>query len=361
MKILCFIDNLGSGGAQRRFTNLAVLFKKAGHQIAFLTYSEGDFFRKILDEAEIPVTKIDARSKLLKFLKIIRFLRAFDGDVVISVMESPNFLACLAKKKSVAWKLITTESSSREETFQSFKRKVANGLERRADAKVCNSERGRGMWLRYYPGYADKLKVIYNPMSLSGYGQKSPSENRKVVRLVVAASYQPVKNVDRVIEAVHTLPEAVREKLRIDWYGRKEAVRGDDRIYRAADKKIRDYGLEENICLHSETPFIYEKMAEADAVGLFSKAEGLPNVICEGMCLGKPIVMSRISDYEVLVNGNGILCDAYAVPSMAAALMKIAGTSEEERAVMGEKSKKIARRLFDPVKIRDQWLEVMQK
>ena len=46
MKILCFIDNLGSGGAQRRFTNLAVLFRKAGHQISFLTYSEGDFFKK---------------------------------------------------------------------------------------------------------------------------------------------------------------------------------------------------------------------------------------------------------------------------------------------------------------------------
>lgn len=47
MKILCFIDNLGSGGAQRRFTNLAVLFRKAGHQISFLTYSEGDFFKKL--------------------------------------------------------------------------------------------------------------------------------------------------------------------------------------------------------------------------------------------------------------------------------------------------------------------------
>ena len=111
MKILCFIDNLGSGGAQRRFTNLAVLFRKAGHQISFLTYSEGDFFKKTLDEAEIPVTKISVPSKVFKFLQIIRFLRNFDGDVVISVMESPNALACLAKIKSTGWKLITTEQT----------------------------------------------------------------------------------------------------------------------------------------------------------------------------------------------------------------------------------------------------------
>lgn len=360
MKILCFIDNLGSGGAQRRFTNLAVLFRKAGHQISFLTYSEGDFFKKTLDKAEIPVTKISVPSKVFKFLQIIRFLRNFDGDVVISVMESPNALACLAKIKSTGWKLITTESSSREQTFQSFKRKVANRLERRADAKICNSERARGMWLRHYPDYADKLKVIYNPVSLTGYGQKRSSEEQEVVRLLVAASYQPIKNVVGVIEAVHTLPEAVRKKLRIDWYGRKEAIRGDDQTYRNADKKIIDYGLEKTIHLHSETPFIYERTAEADAVALFSKAEGLPNVICEGMCLGKPIVMSCVSDYRVIVNGNGILCDPHEVPSMAEALMKIAGTSEEERRIMGQKSKEMAQCLFDPAVIRDQWLAVME-
>ena len=73
MKILCFIDNLGSGGAQRRFTNLAVLFRKAGHQISFLTYSEGDFFKKTLDEAEIPVTKISVPSKVFKFLQSFGF------------------------------------------------------------------------------------------------------------------------------------------------------------------------------------------------------------------------------------------------------------------------------------------------
>ena len=94
------------------------------------------------------------------------------------------------------------------------------------------------MWLRHYPDYADKLKVIYNPVSLTGYGQKRSSEEQEVVRLLVAASYQPIKNVVGVIEAVHTLPEAVRKKLRIDWYGRKEAIRGDDQTYRNADKKI---------------------------------------------------------------------------------------------------------------------------
>nr|WP_243259542.1 glycosyltransferase family 4 protein [Eubacterium sp. 1001713B170207_170306_E7] len=357
---MCFIDSLGSGGAQRRFGNLGVLFQKAGHEVSFLTYSEGDFFRKPLSEAGIPITRITARSKLLRLVKILRFLRSFDGDLVISVTETPNFLACLAKGRKQRWRLITTESSAKAATFRSLKRKAANALERRSDIKVCNSENGRRMWAAYYPGYAKKLRVIYNPQCVPEALTRGKTGTGPVRRLVVAASYQRLKNIDGLIEAVHRLPGVIRDRLRIDWYGRKEATKGDERIYREAAEKLSRYGIEQNIQLHSETTDIYRKMAAADAVGLFSTVEGLPNAVCEGMALGKPIIMSRVSDYEMLVKGNGILCDPDEPASIAEAISKFVEASDQELCEMGERSRQLASCLFDPAEIRNQWIKIMK-
>ena len=38
MKILCVIDSLGSGGAQRQLVGLAIGFKERGHEVSFLVY-----------------------------------------------------------------------------------------------------------------------------------------------------------------------------------------------------------------------------------------------------------------------------------------------------------------------------------
>ena len=50
MRILCVIDSLGSGGAQRQMVNLAVGFKSKGHQVVvwfdFDVFDDGYVFLK---------------------------------------------------------------------------------------------------------------------------------------------------------------------------------------------------------------------------------------------------------------------------------------------------------------------------
>ena len=58
MKILCVIDSLGSGGAQRQIVNLACGLKKKGHDVdVFVYFPEFSFFRffarKISDLEEL--------------------------------------------------------------------------------------------------------------------------------------------------------------------------------------------------------------------------------------------------------------------------------------------------------------------
>ena len=44
MRLLFFIDNLGSGGAQRQMVALGILFRQSGHEVSFLTYHPANFF-----------------------------------------------------------------------------------------------------------------------------------------------------------------------------------------------------------------------------------------------------------------------------------------------------------------------------
>ncbi len=359
-KILCLIDNLGSGGAQRQMVNLAVLLKEKGYPISFLIYGESRFFQHILDSANIAVDQVFANNSFMRIRKVKKYLQKCDADVVIAFLETPGFLACFAKNKKTNWKLITNELSAKESTFIGLKQKIFNFFEKRSNAKICNSYNAMRMWENHYPQYKEKLQVIYNPTIISDEVKDAEGINDEKFHIIVAASYQKLKNPIGVIEALRLLSESDLERLKIDWYGRKEVTVGDTCIYDESARLIEEYNLEKIISLHSETTEIYKKMANADAVGLFSTVEGLPNVICEAMTLGKPIIMTKVSDYKVLTEGNGILCD-FDSSSIALGIKKLLSLSKKELEDMGRISKEKARKLFSKEAIVKQWMEVIDK
>lgn len=359
-KIILFIDNLGSGGAQRQIVNLAIILKKRGYDISVLVYADQPFYKRLLDEHGIAVHLISARDYLKRIIKVRKYLRSSAQDVVIAFLETPGFLASVSKIGNTKWKLITSERSARESSFYSKRNRVYNLFERFSDAKVCNSVNALRLWKRHYPQYADKYCVIYNPVIIpQNYLVSSNKQDNKRC-LVVAASYQELKNPLGLIEALRSLDIAVRSKLEIHWYGRTEVAIGNTRIYEEACKRINDYQLKDCISLHSETNEIYKIMSESTAVGLFSKVEGLPNTICEAMMLGKPVIMSRVSDYDVLVDGNGFLCDPNSYESISAALCDFVKASDQQLKDMGEKSRELAEKYFLPDKVAQQWIDLIE-
>ena len=361
-KIILFIDNLGSGGAQRQIVNLGILLKEAGYDVNILMYSNKIFYKEILVQYNIPIMLINGNNYLLRILRICFYLKRSHADIVITFLETPGFLACLSKIGGVKWKLITSERSAKMETFINKKNRVYNIFERFSDVKVCNSQNAKKMWEKYYPQYRNKYYVIYNPILINLKDNKfNKQKNNKKLKITVVASYQKLKNPLRVIEALALLNNEEKKYIEIDWYGRKEVTIGNNIIYDEAVKLIEKYNLQNVIHLHGETNQIYSIMNKSDVVGLFSTVEGLPNVICEGMMLGKPIIMSRVSDYEVLIDGNGVLCDANCPMSICEALRELINSSKEKLLEMGEISKNKADNLFSTKKILNQWISLIEK
>lgn len=360
MKILLLIPSLGSGGAERQLVNLALLFKQEKHNVEFVVYHKDDFYKHILDSYSIKINKLNPKNNLDRILKIRNFIRKSNCDVVISFLETANFLSCCAAINGKDWKIITTELSSKKSTFLSKRGKVFTWFQRYSDAIVCNSYNAKNMWEINCPAYSSKLSVIYNPVILPAVKSEYIINKNGKLNIVVAASYQYLKNPIGLIKALALMGDELRDKIEINWYGRVEVTDGDAKAFNESLNLIKNNNLENVIFLNEATKDIENKMYEADAIALFSELEGLPNAICEGMVLGKPIIMTRVSDYRVLVDEtNGFLCDWDNPESIKNALEQMMFLTDIELLELGKSSKAKAKNLFSSKKIVQQWVDLM--
>lgn len=351
MKVLCLIDSLGPGGAQRQLVTLAIGLKERGHEIRFLVYHPHEHFLPLLKEAGIPCQLVADRSRWRRILKIRRILRQDWQDVVLAFLEAPSLYAEIARIPRRRWGLVVSERSAWPGIYK------GSGLwlrrpHRVADAVVTNSHTCRLLLERALPSLKGKLTTVYNCVDFQKFRplaqeDAGPAMAGGSTRLVVAASYQNLKNMQGVARAMLELKtDPAAAGLRIDWYGGQPA---NDSPFQLARQFVAEHGLQGRLNLLPATSAIAREFATASAVGLFSFFEGLPNVVCEGMACGKPIIMSDVCDAGALVREgeNGFLCDPASPPSIAAALRNFVSTGPERRRVMGEKSRAVALRLFD--------------
>lgn len=364
MKVLFLSPNLGreGGGAERQIVTVGCLLKDAGFDVEYLYYADGDFYAPILEEKQIPIKCKLLPNYLKRMFYVRKFIRKGNYDAVISFLETPNFLNNFAAVGGKSWKVITGERSAQKRTFLSRKGKIFCWFQRYADYIVCNSDNAKKLWITYYPQYENKLVTIYNNVTLRSVSSSYIPKRDGRVHIVVAASYQNVKNAIGLVNALALLNEQERGKIHVDWYGKKVIAATGTKEYDDACNAIEKNGLQDVITLHEGTTEIHDRMNEADAVGLFSKYEGLPNAICEGMMLGKPIVMTRVSDYATLVDdSNGFLCDWDSSETIKNALLRLINLRKDELLEKGKNSKTRAERLFSKERIIKQWTDFIKK
>lgn len=356
MKIVCLLDHLGFGGAQRQLSTLAVLWKQSGYDVEFVIYSEFTFFEQPLLDNNIAIVKLYEPSIIKRVLKIRKYLRRGNQDVVVSFLDTPNFLACLSKIGGAKWKLIISERSCLESNFLGLRNKIMKWFCRYADHIVCNSHKAMNMWNSFYPKYADKQQVIYNTVNIAEpKSEYIPLKDGKM-HLAVIANYRELKNTIGLIEAMIIMSKEELNNIYIDWYGNPNADNTSIVHYNKCLELIENNHLNPYIKLNTATSQIADRMYEADVIGLFSQCEGLPNAICEAMSLSKPIIMSEVSDFEVFITkNNGIMCKWDDISSIKNALVEMMNKDKTELLNLGKSSKQIADRFFNKEVIVKQW------
>jgi len=359
MKILCIIDSLGSGGAQRQLVSIAVLFKEHGHDISFLTYHPLNFYKAILDKNEIPVKCIQENHYLKRFLKLRKYIRNNKADTVLSYLDSPNLICELSGFPFRKWKLIVSERSANPSISISFTAKIKRYFHILSDYIVANSYRNIEMIkenISFIPNR--KYKVIYNVVDLDKWKPANlpRQSNLDKFNLIIIASHQYLKNLNGLIEAINLLDPKDKNRLNITWYGDKSK----DKSFDDAQLKIKQYQLSSIFQFYPAISNIEEKVKDADALGLFSFYEGLPNAVCEGMACGKPIISSNVSDIPLLLKESNFLFDPNNINEITIQLTRMLNTSKEELNKIGEYNRNIAISLFNSSNIYQQYYQLLQ-
>lgn len=360
MRILLLVDSLGFGGAQRQIANLAVELKKRGNDVLFVRYRKDDFYLPLLDAVGIEPITVSAKNPIQKVLRIRKTIRSLSPDVVISFMDASNIYAGISSIGKHRWKLFISERVADEKSFSGAKHKFLKRFQgKHADRIICNSKTAEKLWRDNFPKYSEKLDTIYNIIDVTP-ADISFSDDGKC-RITVAARYENDKNVLGLIKASAKLSKSDRERLEIHWYGKENVVEDDMSELNKGNELVRTLGLLNCVFLHSEISEIYNVVAKTDFIGLFSFLEGLPNSVIEGMAYKKPVIMSRVSDYTVLVDEkNGFLCDPTDTDSIAQALKNALNTTAEERKAMGERSYDKIHRLCSRESVMQKWNEFLK-
>lgn len=364
MKILCVIDSLRSGGAQRQLVNLAKGFKERGHEVSFLVYHPDDFYSEELEKAVIRITYILESNYLKRLIKMRRYIRKGGFDAVLSFLEAANFITTVSGFPYKKWTLVVGERSANPNILKSFKLRFYRWFHLFADYVVSNSVANMHLVKKANPLLRYKKKrVIYNMLNISNnfVEEKVVNKNKtnSVFRLIIGASHSKLKNLDGLVEAVNLLPLDKKRQLKVDWYGEKDL---DKSLY-MAKTKINKYQLTDIFTFYDPTPSLYAKMKEADGCGLFSFYEGFPNFICESMVLGKPIICTEVSDLPLLLknNTNVFFCNASYPTSISNAFINLMEMTKDKHDKMIKSNKKIAAKYFDKELIIDSYLNLLNK
>ena len=114
-------------------------------------------------------------------------------------------------------------------------------------------------------------------------------------------------------------------------------------------RKINGYNIDDVISLLPPVKNPALTMNNYHAICLPSLFEGFSNSIAEGICSGKPMLVSDVSDNSLMVHDevNGFLFDPTSTESMKGAFLKFFSTSKEMKKDMGLNSRQIAEKLFD--------------
>ena len=332
MKLIFITESLGSGGAERQLTRLAVLFKNAGHEVNVVTWGSRQFHAGYLRENGVEHLMIPDYPKVKRIINLAKLFRTRKPDAVISYLPMANETAIIARGFARVPRLIVSERSFT--TTWSARTRLRYFLYRFADRVIANSNNEAENICSKVPGLKNKTLAIPNFVEIDKF---VPAENPHLdtgtpIRIVSVGRVIATKNVLRAMHALKNIINA-GYVCTLDWYG---DTYGKEYILEV-ERLTEELGLKNHFFLRGETSRIHQILPDYDIFFFPSLLEGYPNALCEAMACGLPAVSSNAGEMPYILDDGrgGFLCNPYDTDSMTSALRRILDLTFEQRKGMG--------------------------
>ena len=363
--ITCFTESLGGGGAEHQMVILAGMLAEKGYDVSLVTYASlPDFYETPHCVKRVDIGATSAKGKRLKaFVKLLKCFHYFlwvKTDCVISYRQCANLrvLPPMFLRSPKRIKVICSDRNT--SLFVSFRHKLLlNGLYRRADFIVPNSQTETEFIVRHKPQLGSKLHTIHNYTDLRQFSVSEMPSDLSVIRIAIFSRYSSQKNPIGLARAMHELKQKTDQPFEIHWYGdQKGEVDGSNSEYLTLRKAVADMGVGDVFVLHQAVKNPALLMKNYHAVCLPSLYEGFSNSIAEGICCGKPMLVSNVSDNPILVHEgeNGFLFDPRRIDDICAAFLRFFSLSYQDMCLMAHRSREIAEGLFDKEQFIQQYI-----
>ena len=342
-KILCLIDSLGTGGAERQMMGLTQLLKEKGYDVDLATYIPHKYHEVLSEKYGLTSISLTPEpNRLGKFKAVKQLIIKNKYDVVIAYKNGPTVITSVLKMLGFKYKLIVSERNTTQVLTRNEKIKFFTY--RAADYIVPNSYSQQRFIESHYKNLISKTQTITNYADTDFFHPVEREENDPVQILTVARVGRQ-KNVLKYLDVVKKLKD---EGVNVNfvWYGNVQ-IKEDD-YHSECMERVKELGIEDTIRFMPGTSKIYEMYHQSDIFCLPSIYEGYPNVVCEAMCSGMPVLCSEICDNSTIIEDgvNGYLFNPNNVDNMAERIKKMVNLTVEQRRAMGVKSREIAVKKF---------------
>ena len=322
VKLTLVISSLSCGGAERVMSLMANYWGEKGWQITLLTFDDGrepPFYELappvIHRPLGIPRFSVDSVKSVVNSLNQLwvlrRAIKKSAPQAVISFLDKGNVLTLLA----TLWLGLPTIVSERISPAQYSIGELWNTLRHWTYPWTTGLVVQSQDVLEYFSTVVQKKgHVIPNP-SLLPPDTGEVEANRRTQTVLAMGRLDKQKGFDLLLKAFASLTPKPPEWSLVIW--------GEGEL-RAELETLRDeLGLQGSVSFPGQTQKPFEEMKQADLFVLSSRFEGFPNVLCEAMACGLPVVSFDCPNgpREIIRDGiDGVLVPPDDVDALAAAM-----------------------------------------
>lgn len=347
MKISFVTANLGSGGAERVISLLANEFDKHGHVVEIIFLKKRMVFYHINKNVQIVVADEESPHSAMwkKMLWLRRYVSRTRPDVVIPFRVSV-YTTTLFSLLGVHVPVISSERIDPHipDPFWNTLRVLLLPFTTHLVVQTSYIK-------SFYPRFIQKkTTIILNPVrNLDLTTEIVCKENR----IISVARLDPQKNQEMMIRAFAQIADKYP-----DW---KLVIFGEGPLRDSLQLIVDSLQLSERVLLPGRTEKVIEELRKSKVFCFSSNYEGLSNSIIEAICVGLPVVTTKVSGTEdIIVDGeNGYVIPINDDNAMVHALSMLLG-DEHLIEYMGENNRKKAF-MFSIEDIYIQWENLINK
>lgn len=316
-KLLFAAYSLDIGGIETALVTLVNQLEEKNYDITMvLEKKQGIFLQELNPNIKIiEYTPNDSKNiikrKAINLIKRIKFIEKYKNkfDFAASFATYSNgssFVARTASKNSCLWghaDYLTLFEQKEQEVRKFFEEKKCHQFKN----IIFVSKEGKESFLKVFPELEEKTRVcnnLINEEKISKMAEETielKKDEEKFTFINVGRHDEKQKKLTRVIAAA--------KRLKQENKAFKILLVGDGQDSKMYQELVKKENLTDTIFFlgKKQNPYPYFKIA--DCVILSSDYEGYPVVFLESFILNRPILTTKVSDYEEVEQGYGLVAE----------------------------------------------------